>query len=149
MGPRIGYCGLVVLLSVLPFGCHDSTTRSSAGASVNSSRETSPVEVLRERGDLKTTIDVQMSYLAACRAIVGELRKDLGDCVMHEIWPDIEQAGVLVSSPMRGGRAVSITIRATGPDRCRAEVFVNGYWKGRAYPGITRAIGTEPVAPTR
>jgi hypothetical protein len=114
-----------------------------AGCEVPKSESRRVVSV--QEGDIQTTRDVPKSYLIACRAIVIELREALGDaCVIHEVWPDIEQAGVRVSAPTRGGRVLLVTISARGPDRCHVEIFVDRYWKGRTYPAICAALG-EPA----
>ncbi len=122
---------------------------SLAGCGQRAAAPPTPPRAVSAEGDLRTVLEADCSYVTACRTIVWELRKDLGDCVQHEVWPDIEQAGVRVQAPARGGLVVFVTIAATGPDRCRAEIFLDSYWRGRAFPAIQRALAAPPVPAKR
>ncbi len=88
------------------------------------------------------TLDTEMSYLAACRAILGELRRELVENALHhEIWPDIEESNIYVSHAGTRGVAVLITIRATGPNHCRVTVFcTTGFWREHVMPAVEKAL---------
>ena len=64
--------------------------------------------------------------------------------VLHEIWPDIQQAGIFVAMARRDGLLLSVTINAIGPDRCRVKVyFASAYWDDRIRPRIEETLGPK------
>ncbi len=64
--------------------------------------------------------DVEMSYLAATRAMLVELRQRFGlNPILHDIWPDIQEADIRVATVRRDGLLLSINAKARSPDRCR------------------------------
>jgi hypothetical protein len=111
---------------------------------------TAPQDIPRAQRREKT-VDVEMSYLVACRSILGELRSVRGyNAVQHEIWPDIQQAGIYVAKVGQRELVISVMITATGPDRCEVTFGCpNEYWSSRSWPEIEKGLHLTPEAAIR
>jgi hypothetical protein len=95
--------------------------------------------------------EMQVSYLAACRLLLPELRHVYGESqVFHDVWPDLQEATIQAVAANSRGLVVLIKIKATGPESCQVSwFFADPVERVRARPALERALGTMPEAAKR
>ena len=127
-------CLATVILGILA-GCYSEPGKESPPGPVD------PWTWVSRRGE----VDLDISYLAACRDLLEALRDKYGDpTVLHDVWPDIQEAILQISKVHRGNNLLRVNIRGTGPQTCHVTILcADYYWSLDAWPVIEKSLKSE------